>query len=107
MGYELELTVGQLESMESVSTTTIQCTRRVLCQCMRRISNPTISWEPVVKTDLSELAHKLQYRVSQFSMCKEIHTHDQMPNGIYCSICDTYHLSNVTEHSVNDVPSKF
>ena len=108
-GYELGLTVDQLESIESVCTTTIQCTRRVLCQW--RISNPTMSWEPVAKslakTGLSELAHKLQDRVSQQDNDKKIHTHDKMPNGIYCSICDAYHLANVTEHSVNDVPSKF
>lgn len=84
-GYHLKLNTGELNEIEMSSTSTIQCTRKVVLHW--RSANKTKSYEPLAaalaKVDLSWLAHRLQ---DYFS------TKHESPTGVYCSLCKIYHL---------------
>ena len=83
-GYHLKLNIGKLNEIEMSSTSTIQCTRKVVLHW--RSVNKTKSYEPLAaalaKVDLSWLAHRLQ---DYFS------TKHESPTGVYCSLCKIYH----------------
>ena len=102
-GYSLGLTVGQLQEIGTTSTGTIQCTRRVILHW--RGMNISESWEPLAtalaKIGFQDLAHKLQ---ENFNTRPESDASLSYYQGVYCSLCDKYHLNfdDFQQH----VPSK-
>ncbi|XP_019854570.1 PREDICTED: uncharacterized protein LOC109583595 isoform X2 [Amphimedon queenslandica] len=102
-GYYLKLDTGLLNEIETLCTSTIQCTRRTILHW--RNKNKTglnipgyISWEPLaialVKVGFPNLAHKIKDHFQappepEFDPCFTT----QGYNGIYCSLCDDYHLN--------------
>ena len=103
-GYELGLTVGQLEDIEMRYHDPLQCTRKVLIQW--RVKNRSASWEPLNealrKIGLTELANDVEY---QFTVQEKPQTPVEVEN-IYCSLCSDYHGIN-SYHSQDIIPCKF
>ena len=102
-GYELGLTVGQLEDIEMRYHDPLQCTRKVLLQW--RVKNKSASWEPLNealhKIGLTELANDVEYHFTpQVKPQTPVNVDD-----IYCSLCDKYHGIN-SNHSQDVIPRK-
>ena len=103
-GFQLGLTVGQLEDIEIRYHDPLQRTRKVLFQW--RVKNKSASWEPLTealcKICLTELANDVEYHFTAQEK-------PQIPvevDGIYCSLCDKYHGIN-SYHSQDVIPCKF
>ena len=105
-GYNLDLTISQLNKIESISTSPVQCTRRVILHW--RNVNRSETWEPLAKAlakiDLHDLAHKLKDHFDPPSEPEPVATLAECWKGIYCRLCDEYHLKfdNIKQH----LPSK-
>ena len=90
-GYELGLTVGQLDNIEMRYHDTLQCTRKVLLQW--RVNNRNASWEPLIealnKIGLTELGVDVEHHFTVPQKSKEL-------EGIYCSFCNGDHCKTLT-----------
>ena len=104
-GINLGLTIGQLDEIELTCSEPLRCTRVLLHW---RVNNFTASWQPIadalVKIGLSDLAHKVCDHFTPPSASAVEPLEESAPNGVYCKLCDQYHL---VDHSINDVPSKY
>ena len=89
-GYELGLTVGQLNNIEMRYQDHLQCTRKVLLQW--RVNNRSASWEPLTealhKIGLTELAVNVEHHFTVPQTQEEL-------EGIYCSFCNEYHCKTL------------
>ena len=90
-GYELGLTVGQLDDIDVRYCDPLQCTRKVLLQW--RVNNKSASWEPLTealhKIGLTELAVDVEHHFTVPQMREEF-------EGVYCSFCNYYHHEILT-----------
>ena len=90
-GYELGLTVGQLDDIEMRYHDPLQCTRKVLLQW--RVKNKSASWEPLTealhKIGLTEVAVDVKHHFTT-----QENTQTPVVDGIYCSMCNKYHGLN-------------
>ena len=72
------------------------------------VNNFTASWQPIadalVKIGLSDLAHKVRDHFTPPSPVAVEPLEESAPNGVYCKLCNQYHL---VDHSINNVPSKY
>ena len=103
LGYELGLTVGQLEDIEIKYHESLQRTRNMLLHW--KVNNKSASWEPLIKAlrkiGLTEVALDVEHQFTP-------HEKPQTPvevDGIYCSLCDKYHGIN-SYHSQDVIPRK-
>ena len=101
-GFELGLTVGQLDDIEMRYHDPLQCTRKVLLQW--RVKNKSASWEPLTealrKIGLTELANDVEYH---FTAQEKSQTSVEV-DDIYCSLCKKYH--GINSYSQDVIPCK-
>ena len=99
-GYELGLTVGQLDDIEIRYRDPLQCTRKVLLQW--RVNNRSASWEPITKAlykiGLTELADDVEHHFTVLQTPEEF-------EGVYCSLCNEYHHKILT-HAKEKIAGK-
>ena len=103
-GYELGLTVGQLDDIEMRYHDPLQRTRKVLLQW--RVNNKSASWEPLTKAlrkiGLTEVAVDVKHHfIAQDKSQTPVEV-----DSIYCSLCNKYHgINSYTSQDV--IPRKF
>ena len=102
-GYELGLTVGQLDDIEMRYHDPLQRTRKVLLQW--RVKNKSASWEPLTKAlckiGLTEVAVDVEHHF----VTQEKPEIPVEVDGIYCSICDKCHgINSYTSQAI--IPRK-
>ena len=99
-GYELGLTVGQLDDIEMRYRDPLQCTRKVLLQW--RVNNRSASWEPLTeafhKIGLNELAVDIEHQFTISQTPEEF-------EGVYCSLCNEYH-HKISSHAKEKIAGK-
>ena len=101
-GYELGLTVGRLDDIETRYHDPLQRTRKVLLQW--RVNNLTASWEAIAEAlsniDLIDLTVHVKH---SFADPPEPQSLEEI-DGVYCQLCDMYYYVLITHH--DDIPGK-
>ena len=106
-GYRLGLTLGQLQDIELSSTNSVQPIRKVIIQW--RDQNKSESWEPLAaalaKIGFETIAHRVKNHFESPSTPEsEPEDKEDHFKGVYCKLCDKYHLN--FEDIQHKIPSK-